>query len=100
MNSIRLQAYAWISGAMGTADNQNQTLKREIKGGTTLKDFFCGIADEFPVFREKVFNPQNGQFSDQVMVIMNGHLVQSGQFGTIVMRDNDLVVLSPILAGG
>jgi hypothetical protein len=85
---------------MGTADNQNQTLKKEIKEGSTLFDLFSSIAEQFPDFCEKVFDPKTGQLSDQVMVIMNGRLIQAKELNSTTMKDKDSVILSPVLVGG
>jgi molybdopterin converting factor small subunit len=100
MNTIKVQVYAWISGSMGTADNQNQTLKKQLKDGATLFDLFNEIAGQYPDFSQKVFNPQNGQVSDQVMIIVNGRLVQVRDFKSTLMNDRDIVILSPVLVGG
>jgi molybdopterin converting factor small subunit len=100
MNTIKLQAYAWISGSMGTADNQNQTLKKQLKEGSTLFDLFSDIAGQYPDFCQKVFDPKSGQVSDQVMIIMNGRLIQVKELKSTVMNDKDTVILSPVLVGG
>jgi molybdopterin converting factor small subunit len=100
MISIKLQAFAWISSAMGTAVNQNQTSKKQLQEGATLFDLFTQIAAEFPEFKEKVFDPQSGQISDQVMIIANGRLIQVKDFKSTVLKDKDTVVLSPVLVGG
>jgi molybdopterin converting factor small subunit len=100
MNTVKLQAYAWISGSMGTADNQNQTIRKEVKEGSTLFDLFSAIAAQYADFRQKVFDPKTGQISDQVMVIMNGRLIQAKEFKSVIMNDKDSVVLSPVLVGG
>ncbi|HEX7476131.1 MAG TPA: hypothetical protein VF318_09245, partial [Dehalococcoidales bacterium] len=70
--TVKLQVYSWISGTMGTADNQNQTLKSKIVPGMTVHDLFAGLAERYPEFREQIYNPATGKFSDQVMVILNG----------------------------
>jgi molybdopterin converting factor small subunit len=100
MNTIKLQAYAWISGAMGTADNQNQTLKLPVKEGASLFDLFSEMAGQYPGFREKVFDAQNGRFSDQVMIIVNGQLIQLKEFKSTILKDKDSIILTPVLVGG
>jgi molybdopterin converting factor small subunit len=100
MNTIKLQAYAWISGAMGTADNQNQTMKKQINQGVTLFDLFSDLAGQYPDFCQKVFDPKTGQISDQVMIIVNGRLIQAKDFKATVMNDKDAIILSPVLVGG
>jgi hypothetical protein len=100
MNTIKLQAYAWISGTMGTADNQNQTLKIQLEEGATLFDLFSRVAGQHPEFKEKIFDPQTGQISDQVMIIANGKLIQVKEFNFTILKDKDTVVLSPVLVGG
>jgi len=100
MNTIKLQAYAWIAAALGAAGNANQTIKMEINEGATLFDLFNQVAERFPEFKQKVFDPQNGQISDQVMIISNGRLMQVKDFNSTVLNDKDSVILSPVLVGG
>lgn len=100
MNTIKVQAYAWISGSMGTADNQNQTLSHHLKESASIFDLFSALAACYPDFRQKVFDPQSGKFSDQVMIIVNGRLVQEKDFKTTLLNDKDKVILSPVLVGG
>jgi molybdopterin converting factor small subunit len=100
MNTIKVQAYAWISGSMGTADNQNQTLKKQLIEGTTLFDLFSDLAIQYPDFGRKVFDPQSGHLSDQVMIIVNGRLIQERDFKSTPMNNKDSVILSPVLVGG
>jgi hypothetical protein len=85
---------------MGTADNQNTTLNKQIAEGSTLFDFFGSLAGQYPDFREKIFDPQTGQISDQVMIILNGRLIQSRDFQRTLMNDKDTLILSPVLVGG
>ncbi len=85
---------------MGMADNQNQTLTPRIKDGATVFDLFSDLAAQYPEFCRKVFDPQSGKFSDQVMIIVNGRLVQDKDFKSTVIHDNDKVILSPVLVGG
>ncbi|HSW57496.1 MAG TPA: MoaD/ThiS family protein [Dehalococcoidales bacterium] len=100
MNTINIQAYAWISGSMGTTDHQNQTLSQPVRAGATIHDLFSELAQKYPDFKEKVFDPHSDKFSDQVMVIVNGRLIQYREFKTSVINDKDKIILSPVLVGG
>jgi molybdopterin converting factor small subunit len=100
MNTIKIEAYSWISGSLGQADNQNLALDKELKEGLTLLDLFKSLAGQYPVFGQKVFNLQTGQIDDQVMIIVNGRLIQFKDFKSTVMHDQDSITLSPMLVGG
>ncbi len=98
--SIKLQAYSWIADALGTTNVPKQTLDEKIEPGSTVHDLFAVIAAKQPEFRENVFDPASGKFSDQVMVIVNRRLVQPGEFKQTELQDKDTVILSPVLVGG
>jgi sulfur carrier protein ThiS len=100
MKTVKLQVYSWISGTMGTADNQNQTVKSKIVPGMTVHDLFAGLAERYPEFLDQIYNPATGKFSDQVMVILNGRLVQAKEFRQAQLQDKDSLTLSPVLVGG
>jgi sulfur carrier protein ThiS len=99
-NTVQIQVYSWISETLGTGDNQHQKLSRKVRPGTTVYDLFAGLANDFPEFREKIFNPDTGKFSDQVLVILNSRLVQSQDFANTIINDKDHLSLSPVLVGG
>lgn len=99
-NTIRVEAYSWIASILGAAANENQKIKKQVKADSTVYDFFNELAENNPKFCEEVFNPQTGQLSDQVMIIMNGKLVQSADLRTTRFKDNDKITLSPVLVGG
>jgi sulfur carrier protein ThiS len=100
MNTVKIESYSWIAGTMGNESIQNQKVKKSVQAGTTVYDLFCEMAANYPEFSKQVFNPSNGQLSDQVMVIMNGRLLQSADLKTTVLKDNDKITLSPVLVGG
>jgi molybdopterin converting factor small subunit len=100
LNTVKLQAYSWISTAISDSGAATQTLRKQVKPGITLYELLAELADQFPEFRKQVFNPETGQLSDQVMIIFNSRLVQVDGLKTTIINDKDSIALSPVLVGG
>ncbi len=95
-----MQAYSWIAGALGTADRPNQTASKQLQEGATVYELFSELAGQYPDFREQVFNPETGKLTDQIMIILNGRLVQEHEMKSTRLNNKDKITLSPVLVGG
>jgi hypothetical protein len=100
MITIKLQLYSWISSSLGESEQGENALTKKIKEGTTFRRFFTELADSSPDFRKLVFDPETGRMNDEVVIMLNGRLVQ---FNTLIdneIKDKDVIILSPVLVGG
>jgi|WetSurMetagenome_2_1015567.scaffolds.fasta_scaffold119012_2 hypothetical protein len=98
--TLNLQMYSWIYGLIGEDDNAGDLLKRELKAGTTLGDFFTSLVEKYPNFAKFVLDPATGVMNDEVVMIFNNQLVQFNKVKDRVISDQDTVILSPVLVGG
>jgi molybdopterin converting factor small subunit len=100
MNTVRLQSYSWISNTLGIEETSTHQLREKVKEGTTLVAFLAELAGKFPEFRKMVFNPETGQLSEQVLIILNNRLIQYSEIQSIVLKDKDHITLAPVIFGG
>lgn len=100
MNTINLQTYSWITEAISTGEQLNHILKKKVKPGTTIHELFSELAAEYPEFRKTVYDPGTNSLNDQVMIIVNGKLVQTSDLRSRPLQDNDSITISPIMVGG
>jgi molybdopterin converting factor small subunit len=98
--TIKMQLYSWISSTIGEENNAESLVEKKIKAGSTLADFFAGLAETFPRFHDFVYNPDDGSVNDEVVIILNNKLVQFSSSRNTVMQDQDTITLSPVLVGG
>jgi molybdopterin converting factor small subunit len=98
--TVKLQLYSWIASTVGEEDSSDSLVEKKIKAGSTLGDFFTGLAETFPRFRDFVYNSTDGSMNDEVVIIMNNKLVQFNSSRNTVINDQDIISLSPVLVGG
>lgn len=98
--TLTINLYSWMAETLGAEEARKQTARLKLSPGTTVLDLFTDLANRYPKFRETIFNPDTGFFSDQVLVILSGKLVHPDNFANTVIQDNDRLSLSPVLVGG
>lgn len=75
-------------------------LEKETGEWATIGDLLADLAFRHIDFRRTVFNPDTGEVSSQIMVALNGSLLQLSDVTTVKLKDGDTVVLVPVLYGG
>lgn len=100
MSKVRLQLYSWISPTLGMPSSGNHTLEQEINDGITIGSLFTELADNYPEFRKLVFDPDKGETSSEVLVIINNRLLQIREIKETKINNNDTIILAPVLSGG
>ncbi len=76
------------------------TLEKEIGEGTTLGDLFADLALSYTDFRKAVFDPDIRKVSDQIMIVLNGSLLQVSDIAEVKPNDGDSVIILPVYSGG
>jgi hypothetical protein len=100
MIKIKLQAYSWIAGSLGLSDRGTSTIIKTVEKGMTVKELFTVIASEHPEFADKVYNPAAAKFSNKLILIINHKMVRDVDIGNIVLKEGDVIYLTPVFSGG
>ena len=100
MGKVQLKVLPWIANLMNTQGSNWLTLDREIGKETTIGDLLADLALSYTDFRKVVFNPDIGKVNDQVMVILNGSLLQISNVTEAKLSDGDTILLLPVYSGG
>jgi hypothetical protein len=98
--TIYLQTRSWITDALGAPGNQTYAVEKKVESGSTLLSLLTGLANNYPEFKERVFNPETGQLSDQVLLLINDSLVRFDQVKSSPLHDKEAISLVPVIFGG
>ncbi len=98
--TIKLQLYAWIASSIGEEDTAGTLVDKKVKAGSTLAEFLAGLAASHENFRQFVFDPATNAMNDEVVIVLNNKLVQFKDIKDTVLKDQDIITLSPVLVGG
>ena len=100
MGKVQLKIPPWIASMLNAQGTGWLILEREIGEGTTIGDLLADLASSYTNFRKSVFNPDLGEVSDQVIVILNNDLLQLPDVTEAKLNDGDSISLLPVFAGG
>ena len=99
-NRIQLKITPSLASILMNQKSDWLIIKKEMEKGRTLVDLLSAVAPSYAKFCKAVFNPDTKQFSDEVMVILNGNLVQRPSIMEIKLNDGDIVMLVLMFIGG
>ncbi|MFC1864641.1 MoaD/ThiS family protein [Chloroflexota bacterium] len=100
MGKVRLKITPSLASIVNAKGSDWFILEKEIGEGTTIGDLFSDLAFHYADFRKVVFNPDSGQVSDEVLVVLNDSLLQVPDVTGVKLNDGDNVILLPVYSGG
>jgi molybdopterin converting factor small subunit len=66
----------------------------------TIRELLTGIAINNPVFRQTIFNPDDGNLNDQIDIVLNQKFLPFPHALETKLIDGDIIILLPVLSGG
>lgn len=75
-------------------------LEKEIKEGATIGDLLADVASSYIDFRKVIFDPEMGEVSDKVIVVLNDSPLQFPHVTEAKLNDGDNVIIIPVYSGG
>ncbi len=100
MSKVQLKITPSFASILDTQSSDWLIFEKEIGEGTTICDLLADLAFSHTDFRKVVFNPDVGKVSDQVMVFLNGSLLQDPEVTEVKLNDGDSIMLLPVFEGG
>ena len=100
MGKVQLKVLPWIANMLNVQGPNWLTLEQEITEGATIGDLLADLASNYTAFRKVVFNPDKREISGQVMIIINGSLLQFPDMTEAKLSDGDNIILMPVYSGG
>jgi hypothetical protein len=100
MGKVRLEISPSFASMLNAADYKWIVLEKELEKWVTIGDLLSDLAFDNADFRKIVFDPQIGKMSDEIMVVLNGNLLQLSDITEIRLKDGDTVFLLPMITQG
>jgi molybdopterin converting factor small subunit len=76
------------------------TLERETPAGATLENVLKELSLTYPELGRMLFDREKGGVSEEIILVLNGHLLLSPDAAAIGVRDGDTLVILPTYTGG
>jgi hypothetical protein len=100
MANVQLKITPSFASILGIKSNDWYVIEKEIDETSTIKSLLTGFAQNNTGFRTMVFNPDTGKLSDQVIITLNGNLLQVPDVTQIKLNDGDNIIITPAYEGG
>ena len=76
------------------------TFEKEVGEGATIGDLLADFVTSYKNFDKVVLDPDNGEVSDQINIVLNDSLLPLPEAVEAKLADGDIVILLPVYAGG
>ena len=97
---VRVEVVPWLTDAFGVKQSGRLVLEEEVADVANIHDLIENLLDLHRDFGRAAFDPETGNFTGQICVILNDQLLESpGEWNTR-LNAGDTVVLLPAFVGG
>ena len=100
MGKVRFEIRPWLSTLLDPEESGILVLEEDFTEGETPRDLLRKLADKHMAFGEIFFDPNTGQPSSSVAIVINNMLMQSLADLDTELKDSDTITLLPFLDGG
>ena len=100
MNKIRLKIPPFLASMLNAPGTDWLIIDKELEEGATIDDLLADLASNYPGFPKVIFNPDAGEVSDQVLVILNDSLLPGPDVAKTRLNDGDCITLLQVYSGG
>ena len=100
MGMVHFEASPSLAGVLDREGTGWITIDEEVGQDSTLGDLLRRFAYRYPNFRKGIFDPDIGELSTAVMIVLNGNILEFEDMTPVKIKDGDTVILLPVFAGG
>lgn len=100
MAKIQLKMSPSLTSVLTKQRSNWLMIEKEIEEGATIRDVLVDVAPRYENFHDMVFNPNTGEFSSQVMIVLNDSLLRVSDVAEARLYNGDTIVLTFAFSGG
>jgi molybdopterin converting factor small subunit len=100
MPCVRLKIHAWLIQDYESDSSSFKEISLSILEDESLYQFLSRLAAKNKAFRRAIFGEKTLMIREDILVVLNGRIVQPGEFFGKNLHENDEVIFLPLLSGG
>ncbi len=100
MGKVRLEISPSLVGVVGEGGANWFIQEKTERAWATVGDLLTDLALTHADFRQAVFDPDTGEVSDQIIIVLNGGLLTLAKVTEVKLKGGDTVLLLPVFSGG
>ncbi|MFC1985032.1 MoaD/ThiS family protein [Chloroflexota bacterium] len=100
MGKVQLKITPSLATTLDRQGTDWLTFEKEVGEGATIGDLLTGLVASYKDFHKVAFDPDTGEISDQLNIVLNDSLLLFPDAMEAKLTDGDSVILLPVYAGG
>ena len=100
MGRVQLKIAPSLASMLGAKNYDWLIAEKDIGEGAIIRDLLANLASDNADFRKAIYNPDTGQISNQVMLILNDSFLHFSDVTEARLNDGDSIVMIPVYDGG
>jgi len=100
MPRVKLRVNYWLSEDFQDASNGVKEMSMLVPEAESIFEMICRLAEKDDIFRKAVFDEKNQMIQTNVVVILNGRIVNPYERSEATLKEGDEVTLLPMMYGG
>jgi len=100
MINIRLEISPYFADVLHVKGSEWINIEKDLKQWASIGDILVDLANNNVDFRKLVFNPLSRELTDEVMIALNGSLLQLSNLLEVKLKDGDHVMILPMVKEG
>lgn len=100
MIRFRLEVLSGLNDGLGRKGAGPTVFEKEAEDGITVDGVIRKLAAEHQAFGEAILDLESNKISEQVAVVLNNRLLEAFEGLNTRMKDGDVLMFLPVIAGG
>jgi len=100
MPTVKVKIGGWLRQSLDEALTHPDGISLSVREGESLPGMARQLAAQHDVFRRLLFEEKHQEFGANVLVILNGVLVNPHDRSEARLKEGDEVILLPVMDGG
>lgn len=100
MGKVQLKITPSFASILGIRSYDWFVVEKEIDQKATIRGLLADLAYSHTGFRRMVFDPDTGKLSNQILITINGNLLQVPDVTEVKLNDGDNIIITPAYDGG
>ena len=97
---VRLKVFPWLSEIFGAGRSEALLLEEEREEGDTVRHLLRRLAQRYPGFAQRVFDPETEELSGLVSLFHNDRFLELAKGLDTHLAPGDSLTLVPVWEGG
>jgi molybdopterin converting factor small subunit len=100
MAKVQLRITPSFASMLGSSDYDWFIVEKEVGEGATIGSLLAELVRSHTGFGRLIFEPATGKLNQDILITLNDRLLQGTDAAQALLKDGDIVIITPAYEGG